>query len=558
MPPSPDDIRQHHDDQSADPVDDQQDQGQVQALVGLYEDTDTLLFHDQLNDSYAYFPGRKGPMLRRISSEDFAHWLRWLYYQETGDAIGEKALQKVVNLCACRAKFDGPEHALYNRIALSGDDIVYNLCDDAGQVVHISKDGYKIEQQEVPLYRYYRHQRPQITPADDGSIRELLPFINLKANCKDMELLLLVYLVSCFIPEYPHVILTVSGEKGSAKSTLLRVIRRLVDPAKPLLLSLPEKLDDLPLQLDQNYYSPYDNVTDFSKKISDRLCRASTGEGDSKRKLYTDDDPFLREYLRCVALDGINVCAKEPDLLDRCLLIELERIPKDKRRVEKEFWKEFEKASPRILYGIFRTLSKAISLHGIVDHPPGLNRMADFEEWGWAIAVALGYTAAEFSAAYERNIGVQTQVAIDENDVAQCIVELMEREEGCRWEGTAAELLEVLTDIAIEKKIDTKDKSWPKRHSTLSKHIRGILSNLRDVGIQVTFNRDGHARTVIIEKAGNPPSSVVTDKKVSSESQNVGDNTLDMVAAVFGEPSQDSLQQEAKIMDGDRNDSAAV
>ena len=536
----------------------EQDANQADALIALCADTDTLLFRDQLNDAYAYFPGRKGPMLRRIDSGDFAHWLRWIFYQETGEAISDKALQKVVGLCTCRALYEGPEHALYNRIALSGDDIVYNLCNDAGQTLRTSKDGYALEHQTIPLFRYYRHQRPQLSPAAEGDIRELLPFINLKSGSKDMELLLLVYIVSCFIPEYPHVILIVSGEKGSAKSTLMRILRRLVDPSKPMLLRLPKKIEELPQQLDQNYYAPYDNVRDISGEVSDMLCRASTGDGDSKRKLYTDDDSFHREYQRCVALDGINVCAKEPDLLDRCLLIDLERIPKSKRRKERDFWKTFEQATPRILHGIFQTLSKAMTLYESIDPPEGLNRMADFEQWGCAIAEALGYTTADFIAAYERNIGVQTQAAIDESEVAQCIVALMEREEGCKWEGTATNLLEVLSNIADDEKIDTHDKSWPRRGSTLSKRIRGILSNLRDVGIQVAFNRDGHARTVIIEKAGNPPSSAVTDKKVSSESQNAGDSTLDMVAAVFGEPSQNSLQQEAKSMDGDRNDRAAV
>ena len=551
MSTTPEEIPQQSDEQAA-----QQDKKQADELIELCTDSKTLLFRDQLNDAYAFFLGRKGPMLCRIDSDDFAHWLRYLYYQETSEAIGKDALQKVVGLCACRALYEGPEHMLYNRIALDGDDIVYNLCNDANEIVRTSQRGYVIASQTAPLFRYFRHQRPQLAPAVEGDIRELLPFINLKSGSKHMELLLLVYIVSCFIPEYPHVILIVSGEKGSAKSTLLRIIRRLVDPAKPLLLGLPEKIDDLPQQLDQNYYAPYDNVREFSGKISDRLCRASTGDGDSKRALYTDDGTFNREYQRCIALDGINVCAKEPDLLDRCLLIELERIPKDKRRREKEFWKAFEQASPRLLHGIFQVLSKAMALHDCIALPEGHNRMADFEHWGCAIAEALGYTAAEFSAAYERNIGVQTQTAIDESDVAQAIVALMDREEGCTWEGTASELLDALTNVAIEEKINIKDLSWPKRGSALSKRIRTVLSNLRDVGIQVTFNRDGRTRTVIIQKDGKEPSLAVTTEEVPSESQKECDTTKKMVLDVFEHPSPDSPLKEDGNRDSDRNDSS--
>lgn len=538
---------------------DEHDKQQAAELIELCTESETLLFRDQLNDAYAFFPGRKRTkMLRRIKSDDFAHWLRWLYYQETGGAIGKEALQKAVELCECRALFEGPEHPLYNRIAPGSDEVIYNLCNETNQIVRISENGFIIVIQTHPLFRYYRHQRTQITPADEGDIRELLPFINLKSGNRDMGLLLLVYIVSCFISEYPHVILLLSGEKGSAKSTLLRIIRRLVDPAKPLLLRLRKKIDELPQQLDQNYYVPYDNVREISGEVSDMFCRASTGDGDSKRSLYSDDGTFNREYMRCVALDGINVCASEPDLLDRCLLIELERIPKNKRRLEKEFWKSFDAAVPRILHGIFQVLSRAMKYYGRVEVPEGRNRMADFEHWGCAIAEALGYSAADFIAAYERNIGVQTQAAIDESDVAQCVVALMEREEGCPWEGTATALLEALNNIALDEKINTKDPAWPKQGSSLSKRIRSILSNLRDVGIHVSFPpRDCRSRKVLIEKVGKKPPSLATTEIVPTESQEAGDGIRKTVTEVFEQLSPESRPQEAETQGGDGSDSSA-
>lgn len=496
----------------------------AEMLMGLYTESAATLFRDQLNDAYAFFPGKEGWKVRRVDSDDFAHWLRWLYYQGTRDAIGQQALQKVVDLCACMAHYDGPEYPLYNRIALREGTIIYHLCTTANQVVIIDVNGFRVTDQSTPLFRYYRQQRPQVPPAGEGDVREVLPFINLKAGNKDMELLLLVYIISCFIPEYPHALLIVLGEKGSAKSTLLRLIRRLVDPAKPLLLGLPENIDDLPQQLDQNYYAPYDNVQKFSQKVSDRFCRAVTGDGDTRRKLYTDDDTFNREYQRCIALNGINVCAEEPDLLDRCLLLELERIPKNRRRREREFWKTFEGAIPRILHGVFQTLSKAITLYDSINPPGGHNRMADFEHWGCAIAEALGFTTEEFVAAYERNMGVQTQVAIDESDVAQAIQALMEREEGCRWEGTASELLATLTDIATEEKINTKGPSWPSRANALSKSIRSVLSNLRDVGIQVAFIRDGRNRRVTIQKVPGEPSQSIPLMEAEKNDGDGGDD----------------------------------
>ncbi|MEK7218118.1 MAG: hypothetical protein AAB728_01490, partial [Patescibacteria group bacterium] len=323
------------------------------------------------------------------------------------------------------------------------------------------------------------------------------------------------------------------------------------------LLGLKGKTDELPQQLDQNYYAPYDNVRGLSGKVSDLLCRASTGDGDSRRALYTDDGTFNREYQRCVALNGINACAEEPDLLDRCLLIELERIPKPERRREKEFWKAFEHTTPRILHGIFQTLSKAMALHDSIEVPGGLNRMADFKQWGCAIAEALGYSTADFIAAYERNIGVQTQVVIDESDVAQCLVALMEREGGGLWQGTSSALLEKLVKVAAEEKINTKDPSWPTNGSVLSRRIRGVLSNLRDAGIHVSFPpRGGHGRKVLIQKVGQESSPAVAEQ-MSLESQQSGDSTAAMAAEVFGNPSPDCQPTEAENNGGDGNDGSS-
>lgn len=47
-----------------------------------------------------------------------------------------------------------------------------------------------------------------------------------------------------------------------------------------------------------------------------------------------------------MSLNGINIVATRPDLLDRSILLELERIPKTERKTEKEIEEEFEKDLP--------------------------------------------------------------------------------------------------------------------------------------------------------------------------------------------------------------------
>ena len=65
------------------------------------------------------------------------------------------------------------------------------------------------------------------------------------------QLLMQVYLVTCLVPDIPHPIPVISGQKGSTKSTLSRVLRRSVDPAHEELLSLPNDPNELALLLPQ-------------------------------------------------------------------------------------------------------------------------------------------------------------------------------------------------------------------------------------------------------------------------------------------------------------------
>lgn len=47
--------------------------------------------------------------------------------------------------------------------------------------------------------------------------------------------------------------------------------------------------------------------------------------------------------------NGINLVATKADLLDRGLIIQLERIPEEKRRKIKDIWNDFNEIRPQLL-----------------------------------------------------------------------------------------------------------------------------------------------------------------------------------------------------------------
>jgi hypothetical protein len=149
------------------------------------------------------------------------------------------------------------------------------------------------------------NQIPQADPDrnyEQSIFDKFLGLTNLKED--QDRILLKVYIVSLFIPDIPHVILVLHGEKGSAKSTLQTLIKLLVDPSKPVLLTIHNDRTEFIQQLGHNYVAYYDNVKSAPGWLSDEACKAVTGVGNTKRKLYSDDDDIVYEYRRCLGFNG--------------------------------------------------------------------------------------------------------------------------------------------------------------------------------------------------------------------------------------------------------------
>lgn len=94
-------------------------------------------------------------------------------------------------------------------------------------------------------------------------------------------------------------------------------------------------------------------MSKISDWMSDSFCRAVTGDSFSKRKLYTDNDDIFYTFMRCIGFRGVNLAASRSDLLNRGLIIELERIPSDRQRQIKKIWKDFDRMKPQLLDYIF-------------------------------------------------------------------------------------------------------------------------------------------------------------------------------------------------------------
>jgi hypothetical protein len=460
------------------------------------------LFADQYGKPFAVIRVNQHLETIPVGSANFKHWLSKVYYEEKKEALSSEAISAVLNTLKGRALYDGPRRHIEVRTAsMPGENAIYlDLTNPEWQAVRIAPEGWTIGQAPL-LFTRYNHQLPQVKPAKNAPKDTFDKFLAL-TNIANPEhrLLVKVYIVALFVPDISKPVLVADGEQGSAKTFLQRMIKSVVDPSAADALAMPKQPAELIQQLSHNYVALYDNLSKLDDWASDIFCKAVTGGGSSKRMLYSDDDDIVYNFKRCVMFNGINVVARKPDLLDRALMIHLERIPKEKRRKESDLLAELEAIKPDLLGHIMDILVEVQRRKGEV-HLTEYPRLADFAEYGELIARCMGEEEGKFTAAYFENQKLQTIEALEAQPIGTAVIKLIEKE-GAWKPASLGALLEKLEEIAAANKISTKSKGWPKAANSLSRRLNEVRTNLREVGIDVKLDTDSgtNTRTVEIRK----------------------------------------------------------
>ena len=142
-----------------------------------------------------------------------------------------------------------------------------------------------------------------------GDAKAFLKFVNVQDE--DQKILLLVWMVSCFIPDFPHPMPNFYGAQGSAKSLLSKLLRKITDPSALEAMSFPKDVKEFAQLLAHHHCIFFDNVSYLPNDISDALCKAITGDGFSKRELYTDEDDIIFRFQAMYRYQRHQHCCEE-------------------------------------------------------------------------------------------------------------------------------------------------------------------------------------------------------------------------------------------------------
>jgi hypothetical protein len=476
---------------------------QADCLVELVEEAAVELFHAPgASDSEEYATIQVGNHKETwpVCSKGFRRWLCRLYYQKLAKAPGAQALQDALNVLAGKALHDGPECRVAVRVAAQGGAIWLDLGDADWRAVEVTSTGWRVTANPPVKFLRKRSLLPLPVPVAGGSVAELRPLVNLADP--DAWTLYVAWLVAALRPGRPFPVLVVNGEQGSAKSTLCRLARALIDPNGCPVRRLPRDERDLAIAAGNSWLLAFDNLSGLPPFLSDALCSLATGGGLATRELYTDADEKLFSAIRPIVLNGIEDIATRPDLLDRAVTLTLPEIPEERRRDEEELFRDFETVRPRVLGALLDAVSAGLR------NRPGVRlsskpRMADFASWVVAAEPALGWPAGAFLDSYLGNRSAANEQALESSPAAGLLLVWMATRSA--WEGTAAELLAELEKLADEK--TRKRRDWPQTARALSGQLRRLAPNIRRAGVSVTFGR--HRRTgtpITLERACKPPS----------------------------------------------------
>ena len=442
-----------------------------------------------------------------VRSKGFRRWLRQLYWERTGRGVTREALTHAEENLDAKAARAG-QRRVYLRTATHEGKLYIDLGDDSWRVVEIDSEGWRVLS-DPSAVRFRRPKTAGPLPEPVGwDAMEGLSALRRFLNIDEGDFVLCVsWLLASLRDTGPYPLLVLTGDEGGAKSTMVRLLRSLVDPGRPQTTGMPRNERDAAIAARTRHVLAYDNLSGLPTWLSDTLCRLSTGEGFVTRALHTDYEEVVMEASRPVILTGIENPSVRGDLADRSIIIRLSRIDDSVRRTESELMEAFEEVRPRIFGALLSGLSEGLRKEGSVQFER-LPRMADFCEWAVACE-GVYWPPGTFMAAYDDARASATENVLEDSPIGPALRQFLEEEAGS-FEGTATEFL---NRLGAHQKDEKTPRTWPSTGAVMGKQLTRLAPSLRKLGYTAELRRTKQGNSWLLEAprqaAGLPEATMV-------------------------------------------------
>jgi len=530
-------------------------------MVMLIDAECPTFFKDQYSNCFVWINDNGIQKTLDIHSEEFKQLMIDRFYRTFGKVPKSDNIKDA--LCAFEAIARNEQtFTLRTRIntvtGQNGLEIWSDRCNKYYQSIKITKEGFEHIDKTPPLFRRYEHMKELPIPKDydgndakDGCLKDfctppsLLTFEKIEGGegvksskipslspfkylfrifdylrIPDSDkILIIVCMVNDFFIGHPYIIVYIHGSSGKGKSVGSKCVRSLLDPTTILDVGLPKKADELLQKIDHHYFCFFDNVGYISDEFSDIFCRASTGGGMSKRKLYTNNADFYRQIKRALWFNGISVEITREDMLKRTILSEVLPLTGEEK-TEEDLFREFEEIRPYILYDLYILVSEVIKRLPDIN-PKKLFRMADYTKIGCATAEALGYNQDFFLDAYETKLTDQVKELIWNNTVGSVLYDWINLNVEKEWHGTPTELFKLIKNHAKDEMgVSTRARDFPKSPPHLTRKINLLTEPFQKIGIEIVHTKGTIREWHIIKHNFKKPDEPQTESEKLKELKN--------------------------------------
>lgn len=443
-------------------------------LIALARNCCTFM-HDAQREPYAVFKSAGARQVYGVSSSGFSDYLSHTYYSEHDRAPTESSLKVALATLRGQAQFDGEACEVFTRIAKTPSGYWLDLCNDGWECVQITPTGWIVVKGDAaPLFTRSASMRPLPVPVSGGSLNALWQLVNIP---EDDRLMILAWLLECLRPDTPHVVLELTGEQGSIKSTTQKILRRLIDPNQADLRSAPKSVEDVWIAARNSHLVSLENLSHLQPQYQDALCVLATGGGYAARTFYTNAEETIIELRKPIVLNGISVVVTAQDLLDRCLHIDLPTVTS--RKLAGDIENDFNDAQPHLLGALLDLFAKVqAKLPSVAIAPEKRPRMADFAALGEAVYRVNGKAAGDFLTRYNnmRKDGVHR--TIDASPVGAALLAFLSNTPS-GWNGVLSDLL-----TSLDRYRPHGEAYWPRTGKGLGDALRRLAPAMRMIGYE--------------------------------------------------------------------------
>jgi hypothetical protein len=423
----------------------------------------------------------------KIGSSNHRNLLLRREQESSGKILDERQLNSLVGSQKGEAILSGIQKKVHTRVAYDNTTLFYDLGGKDWKVLKVSAEASEVLENCPIKFKRSQSTSENVLPVKPGNIHLLRKYLNFESE--EQYVLMLSSIIGAFHPTGPYVISVFQGGHGCSKSTVTKVFKSIVDPTSTPLRAPTGNEKDFFIYASSNLLVCFDNLSGVSNKMSDMMCRLSTGGSFSTRTLYTNDEETVFDEKKPLVLNGIDDIARREDLASRSVVFFLPPLEKTNRISEREFWQSFEKDKPYIMAGVFDCISCALKNYENVQLDEKV-RMSDFLTWVCAASEALEFKQEFICRAFDEN-QIEIVKQSHENDpVAVALEAFLLGEDKKEFNGTATELMTELNCYYSAQYLNSNYR--PQTPIAFANHIRRISEGFgRVTNYKIEFRREG-------------------------------------------------------------------